>query len=128
MYCFSSLVEFAMLRETIKAELVRICGKDALGVFIALNESVNNAILHGNKEDLRKKVYLMMEELPHEIRMIIRDEGQGFVNRGISSTADPFDEHGRGFQLIQSYVDSYELNGLGNEITLIKKINVASLQ
>jgi len=125
MYCFSSLAEFSMLREIIRTELVRTSGKDALGVFMALNEGVNNAIFHGNKEDYSKKVYLTMEELPNEIRIIIRDEGQGFLNREIPDATPWFAEHGRGFQLIQRYVDSYELNGLGNELTLIKKIDSA---
>jgi len=114
-----------MLRDIIKAELVRTSGKDALGVFMAINEGVNNALFHGNKEDGSKKVYLTMEELPHEIRIVIRDEGQGFINREIPETISWFQEHGRGFQLIQRYVDSYEHNGLGNEITLIKKIDIA---
>jgi len=122
MYCFSSLTEFAALREFIKAELILIFGKDALGLFIALNEGVNNAIFHGNKEDCSKKVYLTMEELPNEIRIVIRDEGQGFINQDKPKTTSRFAEHGRGFQLIQHYVDSYELNGRGNKLTLIKKL------
>lgn len=125
MYCFSSLAEFAVVRENIRAELVRTFGKDALGVFIALNESVNNAIFHGNKEDSSKKVYLTMDQLPHEIRIVIRDEGGGFINRGVSDQTPWFEEHGRGFELIKRYVDSYELNELGNEITLIKKLDCA---
>ncbi|MBP2626520.1 MAG: putative anti-sigma regulatory factor, serine/threonine protein kinase [Firmicutes bacterium] len=125
MYCFSSLDEFAILREIIKAELVRIFGKDALGIFIAINEGVNNAILHGNKENLSKKVYLTMEELPNQIRIVIRDEGKGFINQEISDTTPWSAEHGRGFQLIKHYVDSYEFNGLGNELTLIKKNDIA---
>ena len=125
MYCFSSLAEFSMLREIIKAELVRISGKEALGVFIAINEGVNNAIFHGNKEDCNKKVYLSMEELSSEIKIVIRDEGCGFIKAEISDTTSLFDEHGRGFEIIQRYVDSYELNGLGNELTLIKKSVIA---
>jgi len=116
-----------MLRDIIKAELVRTSGKDAHGVFIALNEGVNNAIFHGNKEDSSKKVYLTMEQLPNEIRIVIRDEGQGFI-KGEKSDLEVtpwFEEHGRGFQLIEYYVDSYELNGVGNELTLIKKLDIA---
>lgn len=124
MYCFSSLEEFSKIRDSIKAELVRTSGKDALGIFIAINEGVNNAIFHGNKEDRSKKVYLFLEELPNEIRIIIRDEGQGFTNRD-SETPLWFEEHGRGLQLIEHYVDSYQLNKLGNELTLIKKLDIA---
>lgn len=125
MYCFSSLAEFALLRERIKAELARTSGKDAQRIFIAINEGVNNAIFHGNKEDSSKKVYLTMEELPNEIRIIIRDEGPGFISQEITDKTPWFAEHGRGFELIQHYVDSYKLNGLGNELTLIKKLDIA---
>ena len=125
MYCFSSLEEFSMLREIIKAELVRTSGKEALGVFIAINEGVNNAIFHGNKEDRSKKVYLSIEQCLNEIKIIIRDEGNGFFYQETSHAPLWFEEHGRGLQLIQHYVDSFELNHLGNELTLIKKLNIA---
>lgn len=125
MYCFSSLAEFSLLREIIKAELVQTSGNDALGIFIAINEGVNNAIFHGNQGDHSKKVYLTIEKFPHEIRIVIRDEGQGFVNQERSDETPWFEEHGRGLQLMQYYVDSCELNGLGNEITLTKKLAIA---
>lgn len=125
MYCFSSLAEFAVLRESIKAELVRVFGKDALRLFIAINEGVNNAIFHGNKEDSSKKVYLTMEALSDEFKIVIRDEGEGYINQEIPDTIPWCEERGRGLQLIEHYVDSYELSGLGNELILIKKLNLA---
>lgn len=124
MYCFSTLDEFSTMRELIKAELVRISGKDAQRIFVAINEGVNNAIFHGNKEDSSKKVYLTMEQHLNEIKIIIRDEGSGFVNQERNHVTPWFEEHGRGLQLIQHCVDCYELNGLGNEITLIKKLTI----
>ncbi|MBP2626845.1 MAG: putative anti-sigma regulatory factor, serine/threonine protein kinase [Firmicutes bacterium] len=125
MYCFSSLAEFSILRESIKEGLMKNCGKDALAVFIAINESVNNAIFHGNKEDNSKNVYLIIEKMPNGIKIVIRDEGRGFLNREIPNTSDWLEEHGRGFAIIQHCVDSYRLNKMGNEITLIKKTKVA---
>ncbi|WP_378955270.1 ATP-binding protein [Pelosinus sp. sgz500959] len=121
MYYFSSLAEFATLRETIKEELARASEKDALHIFVAINEGVNNAIFHGNKEDRSKKVHLMIEELPYEIKIIIRDEGKGFANQGKREQVEWSAESGRGFEIIQHCVDSYHLNELGNELTLIKK-------
>ena len=125
MYCFSTLDQFSAIRESIKEELIRIYGEDSLQVFVAINEGVNNAIFHGNKEDGSKKVYLTIEELPNGIKIVIRDEGQGFISQEIPDTIPWFEEHGRGLQLIQYYVDSYEFNGLGNELTLIKKRDIA---
>lgn len=125
MYCFSTLDEFSKIRESIKEKLVRISGKEALRIFIAINEGVNNAIFHGNKADNSKKVYLKIEEFANEIKIIIRDEGNGFINQEIPNRVSWFEEHGRGLQLIQHYMDSYELNGLRNELTLIKKLDLA---
>lgn len=127
MYTFSSLVEFSILRETIKEELVLTFGQEAHRLFIAINEGVNNAILHGNKEDRTKKVYLTIERLPTEMKIIIRDEGEGFAIQEAVDATDGLEEHGRGFEIIQHCVDSYQLNELGNEIILIKRLATAAL-
>jgi serine/threonine-protein kinase RsbW len=123
MYSFSSFAEFATLRDSIKRELAQSCEEDALRLFIAINEGVNNAIFHGNKEDITKKVYLTIAKLPDEMQITIRDEGEGFLHSRISDTAELWKEDGRGLELIKHYVDSYWLNAKGNEITFVKKIN-----
>ncbi|HEY3423976.1 MAG TPA: ATP-binding protein, partial [Negativicutes bacterium] len=126
MYCFSSLAEFATLRESIKQELILSLGEEALHLFVAINEAVNNAIFHGNHEDSGKKVYLTIVKKPHEISIIIRDEGEGYLHKEISASTDLCDEHGRGLCIIKHYLDCYKLNAAGNEITLVKKINAAA--
>lgn len=125
MYSFSSLAEFATLRESIKRELAQTCEEDALRLFIAINEGVNNAIFHGNKEDISKKVLISIEKSSEDIQIIIRDEGEGFVNIKASDNLGLWEESGRGLDLIGLYVDSYWLNDKGNEITMVKKINPA---
>lgn len=123
-YYFSSLAEFATLRDKIKEELVRTSGNDAPYIFIAINEGVNNAIFHGNKEDCSKKVSLMIEKVHCEIKIIIHDEGDGFTHQEKCEKAECSAESGRGFEIIQHCVDSYQLNELGNELTLIKKVGI----
>lgn len=123
MYSFSSFAEFATLRDSIKRELAQSCKEDALRLFIAINEGVNNAIFHGNKEDLKKKVYLTIEKFPHEMQITIRDEGEGFLHSELSEAKELWKEDGRGLELIKHYVDTYWLNAKGNEITFVKKIN-----
>lgn len=125
MYCFSSLKEFSLLREAIKEKLVKISEKDAARVFIAINEGVNNAIFHGNKEDSSKKVYLTIEKVSNELRIVIRDEGKGFLTQRAPGVKDCLAEGGRGMAIIKHCVDTCQLNGLGNEITLTKKISIA---
>lgn len=123
MYSFSSFEEFVKLRDVINEQLVKISGDNAMHLFIAINEGVNNAIFHGNKEDISKKVYLTIEKMSNEVKVVIRDEGQGFEKVRENATADLWGEHGRGIELIKHCVDSYWCNALGNEMTLVKKIN-----
>lgn len=47
-------------------------------ILISLTEAVNNAIIHGNKEDVRKFVNINCQEKSTEVVIKISDEGQGF--------------------------------------------------
>lgn len=123
MYCFSSVKEFINLRDSINEKLMKISGDGAMRLFIAINEGVNNAIFHGNKEDDSKKVYLTIEEMPNEIKVVIRDEGQGFTPSDTEDMTDLWGEHGRGLELIKHCVDCCWRNATGNELTLVKKIS-----
>lgn len=125
MYCFSSVKEFINLRDSINERLMKISGDGAIRLFIAINEGVNNAIFHGNKEDASKKVYLTIEEMPNEIKVVIRDEGQGFESQDNEDITDLWGEHGRGLELIKHCVDCCWRNAVGNELTLVKKITSA---
>jgi len=50
--------------------------KDSLA--IAVTEAVNNAILHGNKQDKNKKVHINFEFEKTKLVVSIKDEGKGF--------------------------------------------------
>ncbi|MDL1894124.1 ATP-binding protein, partial [Sphingobacteriales bacterium CHB3] len=47
-------------------------------LMVSLTEAVNNAILHGNKADAKKKVAVVCLCLPDELVITIADEGKGF--------------------------------------------------
>ena len=47
-------------------------------ILIATVEAVNNSIVHGNKEDIDKDVYLEMQKDEGQILVYVKDEGQGF--------------------------------------------------
>ena len=47
-------------------------------IMIAIVESVNNAIIHGNKTDKEKNVSLSASLLGEEIKFVISDQGDGF--------------------------------------------------
>ena len=47
-------------------------------ILISVTEAVNNAIVHGNKENKEKKVELYLKQNKKSISFIIKDEGVGF--------------------------------------------------
>lgn len=123
-------------------------GNGALRVATALDEALQNAILHGNLEvssTLREQedgtaFQLMVKERRRQVpfkdrrtqvracvttdsaEFVIRDEGPGFDPRSIPDPTDPkyFDRPcGRGLWLIHAFMDEVRHNDLGNEITMI---------
>lgn len=119
-YPFSSLHEFAAVREKIQSKLTVLSPPAARLFFMSINEAVNNSLFHGNQEDPNKKVILTLITLAEEIRVVICDEGNGFACSEVSCS-DPFcEEGGRGLAFIKYGVDHYHFNAKGNEITLIK--------
>lgn len=121
MFCFSTMEEFANIRETVRKKLTEILVAGVDPLFVAINEAVNNAILHGNKRDQTKKVQLTIASLPGEVRVIIRDEGQGFQPVKAKS-CDDLRENGRGIEIIRHCVDHYYVNLHPSEMVLVKKI------
>jgi serine/threonine-protein kinase RsbW len=91
---------------------------------IAVTELVMNAIVHGNKEDVSKKVCVTIRYDNTEMKVVIEDEGGGF---NISDLPDPteierlLDKHGRGVYIAKAMVDKldYKHNSKGNEFTLL---------
>ena len=120
MYSFSTLAQFAGLRENVKAKLRLPAEEDSDLLFVAVNEAVNNAILHGNQSDCSKKVQLMIQRLPEEIRIIVQDEGLGMPANAESLRDNPLGDHGRGMQIIRSCVDNCWFDPFKRELVMVK--------
>lgn len=128
MYCFSTMKEFSELRESVRRKLGQLLDDGVEPLFVAINEAVNNAILHGNKQDKTKKVYLTITSSPSEIKVIIRDEGGGFKPAKQQETENNLRESGRGLEIIGFCVDQYYFTVQPSEIVLIKKVTFSSAQ
>jgi serine/threonine-protein kinase RsbW len=93
---------------------------------IAASEAIVNAIVHGNKQNPAKKVYVEVTTDDEKLEMKIRDEGEGF---DVSKLPDPTDESnlykesGRGVFIIRSLVDEFyiESNTAGTKMVLLMK-------
>jgi serine/threonine-protein kinase RsbW len=96
---------------------------------MSVRESVTNAIQHGNKLDLSKKVDICFEVLPDRLSISVRDQGSGFR---VEEIPNPLDSNnllkpsGRGIFYIRTFMDEVEFRSLphgGTEVYMVKKIS-----
>ena len=94
---------------------------DALGLddeqmnklMVSVTEAVNNAIVHGNKQDPKKNVTVQSEVRSGELFIVVRDQGKGF---NPESLRNPLQEenlmltNGRGVFLMRSLMDKVEVS------------------
>lgn len=96
---------------------------DIFGIHLSLEEALVNAVKHGNKSDVNKKVrveYLVDRE---SLSVSISDEGCGFKPDNVPDPRcgdNVFKLGGRGVLLIKEYMDCVEFNESGNTITMVK--------
>ena len=92
-------------------------------MLIGVTEAVNNAIIHGNKEDNTKKVTLEFEreEAPDKLVFHIHDEGSGFDYTALPDPTHPDNlmvVGGRGVFLIKQLADWVVFSNEGSTIEL----------
>ena len=92
----------------------------------AVREALANAIIHGNRQDPHKSVYVSTICKEGEISITVRDEGQGF---DASAVADPTAEeklklnHGRGIYLMRALMDEVSFDRNGTVVRMRKILN-----
>jgi serine/threonine-protein kinase RsbW len=119
--------------EDLMLEANKMCGlsDDEYGkMMIAVTEIAMNAIIHGNNEDISKKVKVNVECEQDTVKIIITDEGEGF---DIEHLPDPttaeniLDAHGRGIFIAKAMVEEFDykhVEGKGTEfVMLVRKKN-----
>ena len=85
-----------------------ISEKDLFWCRLVLDETMVNAVIHGNKSDPDKKVAVQVFINGSELTICVRDEGNGFQSTEVPSSDDDdalSREHGRGVELIHHYMD-----------------------
>jgi serine/threonine-protein kinase RsbW len=95
-------------------------------VEIAVREAVANAVIHGNREDPRKRVYVVCGcTLEGHLLLSIGDEGSGFDVGGIADPTAPENlllTHGRGLRLMRTFMDEVRFENGGAVVRLIKRL------
>ena len=95
-------------------------------IMIAIVESVNNAIIHGNKTDKEKNVSLSASLLGEEIKFVISDQGDGFDYDNLPDPTAPENIDkvgGRGIFLIKHLADEIHFNNEGRTLELTFYLN-----
>ncbi|MEP6961573.1 MAG: ATP-binding protein [Acidobacteriota bacterium] len=98
--------------------------RDQIG--LALRECMVNAVVHGNRYNLRKKVYLEINCTSDRLEIVIGDEGEGFDT---SQLPDPLAEEnilrqsGRGVLMMQAFMNEFQVrrrDPQGTEVKMVK--------
>ena len=90
-------------------------------IMIAVTESVNNAILHGNKNDRNKNVTLSLSLNNNVINFKIKDEGLGFNFHNLPDPTSPKNldkPSGRGIFLMKHLSDEVNFSKNGSLVEL----------
>ncbi|ALI99010.1 ATP-binding protein [Rufibacter tibetensis] len=97
-------------------------------IMVAVTESVNNAIRHGNKFDKDKNVYLSLFVEPNQLRFEVQDEGNGFDPETLSDPTAPENLEnpgGRGIFLMRNLCDDVSFSNDGRTVSLTFNIENA---
>ena len=97
-------------------------------LLMALREALANAIKHGNRQDLSKRIHLEMDVVGQNLQISIRDEGEGFDPAAVDDPLAPENRlktSGRGIFYMKTFMDEVRFrraDGGGMEIVLTKDL------
>jgi len=105
------------------------CGtaeEDEDAIEIALHEALANAVVHGNKENPHKQVYVDCRcSLDGEVLITVRDEGEGFDSSSVPDPTDPERRlltHGRGIHIMRTLMDEVSFDANGTVVRMRKRM------
>jgi serine/threonine-protein kinase RsbW len=125
---FDSTLESVDAAEALALDIATQSGfpeEDQHKIGMAVREAMVNAVVHGNRYNLKKKVRFGVSSAEDNLTVTIVDEGEGFEP---SELPDPLSEEnllrqsGRGLLLIKAFVDEFGMRKappLGTEIRLV---------
>ncbi|MDA3879508.1 MAG: ATP-binding protein [Prolixibacteraceae bacterium] len=91
-------------------------------IYLAVNEAVNNAIIHGNKEDSKKLVQISFNDESEYYCFIVKDQGDGFDYTILKSPIDSnnlYKESGRGIFIMKQYSDKVIFDDKGRKVKML---------
>lgn len=120
-------IDYAIIRlkESI-ATIVSLGEEDAWKIYTAMYEALINAVEHGNRFNVQRRVTVIYRIVDDWIVFKVRDEGAGFDVHNIPSPLDDANllkPSGRGVYMIKKLMHKVKYNRTGNETTMFYHIS-----
>jgi len=90
-------------------------------IMIAVTEAVNNAILHGNRQDQKKNVLLRLALEKENLQFTVEDQGVGFDYQHLPDPTSPENIEkpgGRGIFLMKNLCDEVRFQDRGRRVEM----------
>lgn len=90
---------------------------------VCVVEMLINSMVHGNKNNHKRKVIILYKVQQEKVTISVIDEGDGFDYNNLKNPLDPenlLKESGRGVFIINNYMDEVHFNKKGNRILVVK--------
>jgi serine/threonine-protein kinase RsbW len=97
------------------------------GLLLSITEATTNAIVHGNKGDRKKNVYIDVNASDSILTIVVRDEGVGFDPSEVPDPTHPdnlLKDSGRGLYLMRVYMDELHYNHTPTGTETILKLKI----
>lgn len=93
---------------------------------LSVAEATSNAIMHGNKADKDKNIFIEIHIFHDKVNIIIKDEGEGFSVADVPDPTQPeniLKDSGRGIYIMRSFLDDLKFDFSSKGTTLTLSVN-----
>jgi serine/threonine-protein kinase RsbW len=127
----STLASIDVVESTV-LELARragFAGRSLARIGLAVREIATNAVVHGNRYNLGKKVFVAVSRTPSRLEVAIADQGGGFDPSSVSDPRSPvalLRPSGRGLYLARTFMDELHVRRgdlCGVTVVLVKYVD-----
>jgi serine/threonine-protein kinase RsbW len=95
-------------------------------ILMAVSEAVKNAIIHGNRQDRKKSVRIMLKNTKEGLWISVHDEGEGFdfnTYKNIGNSEIELGSEKNGLFLIHTLADEVKFEEKGRIVEMLFRIN-----
>ena len=120
--------EFTVFILNFLKNILKISDDDMFKIEISLREVINNAIIHGNKSDPSKRVFLDFEWKDRILKLTVTDQNTDKVDfkeiSKIINSKDVLSLNGRGILIMNNYMDKVDFSNIesGTRVVLEKAV------